>query len=125
MLRSQQVSGTVSKVADFGAFIKLETGIEGLVHISEIAHERVKSVGAVLNEGQTVEVKILSVDPDKQKMSLSIKALLPVPEKSDVASKKKNEANEPPREMAVKKRNKPLKGGTGGGAGGDQFGLKW
>lgn len=119
------VSGTVSKVADFGAFIKLETGIEGLVHISEIAHERVKSVGAVLNEGQTVEVKILSVDPDKQKMSLSIKALLPVPEKSDVASKKKNEANEPPREMAVKKRNKPLKGGTGGGAGGDQFGLKW
>lgn len=119
------VSGTVSKVADFGAFIKLETGIEGLVHISEIAHERVKSVGAVLNEGQTVEAKILSVDPDKQKMSLSIKALLPVPEKSDVASKKKNEVNEPPREMAVKKRNKPLKGGTGGGAGGDQFGLKW
>lgn len=118
------VNGTVSKIADFGAFIKLETGIEGLVHISEIAHERVKSVGAVLSEGQDVEVKILSVDPDKQKMSLSIKALLPVPAR-EPAAEQSAESKEPPREMAVKKRNKPLKGGTSESAGGNQFGLKW
>lgn len=116
------VKGTVSKIADFGAFIKLETGVEGLVHISEIAHQRVKSVGAVLSEGQEIEAKVLSVDPDKQKMSLSIKALLPAPEKEE---KKEEAPKEPAREMAVKKRNKPLRGGTGSGSGGDQFGLKW
>ncbi|MEC9094453.1 MAG: S1 RNA-binding domain-containing protein, partial [Planctomycetota bacterium] len=118
------VNGTISKVADFGAFVKLETGIEGLVHISEIAHERVKSVADALSEGQEIEVKVLSVDPDKQKMSLSIKALLPVPVKEDKKAEVQKD-KEPPREMAVKKRNKPLRGGTGGGAGGDQFGLKW
>lgn len=118
------VKGVVSKIADFGAFVKVETGVEGLVHISEIDHQRVKSVAAALNEGQEVEAKILSIDPDKQKMSLSLKALLPVP----VREEKKQEAKEekvPPREMAVKKRNKPLRGGTGDGAGGDKFGLNW
>lgn len=119
------VNGVVSKIADFGAFIKLETGIEGLVHISEIAHERVKSVAAVLNEKQDVEVKILSVDPDKQKMSLSIKALLPVPAKEEKTQEDASAKKEPPREMAVKKRNKPLKGGTSESSGGNQFGLKW
>ena len=118
------VKGTVSKIADFGAFIKLETGVEGLVHISEIAHERVKSVASVLTEGQEIECKVLSLDPDKQKMSLSIKSLLPEPVREEKKPEQK-ESKEPPREMAVKKRNKPLKGGTGGGAGGDQFGLKW
>ena len=49
--------------------IKLETGVEGLVHISEISHERVKSVSAALDEGQDIEVKILSVDPDAKSLS--------------------------------------------------------
>lgn len=118
------VKGTVAKIADFGAFVKIETGVEGLVHISEIAHERVKSVAAALNENQEVECKVLSVDPDKQKMSLSIKALLAAPVKEEKPEEGKAKS-EPPREMAVKKRNKPLKGGTSSGSGGDKFGLKW
>ena len=120
------VKGKVSKIADFGAFVRLETGVEGLVHISEIAHERVQSVGAVLSEGQDIEAKILSIDPDKQKMSLSLKALLPAPVKEvKKTEKKEREPDVPPRELAVKKRSKPLKGGTSTGSGGDQFGLKW
>lgn len=119
------INGTVSKIADFGAFVKLETGVEGLVHISEIAHERVKSVGSVLSEGQDVEAKVLSIDPDKQKISLSLKALLPVPERAEQAAGKNADPKVPPRESAVKKRDKPLRGGTGNDTGGDQFGLKW
>ena len=51
------VDGTVSKIAEFGAFVRLEPGVEGLVHISEIAHHRVVRVSTHLQEGQEVQVK--------------------------------------------------------------------
>ena len=58
--------GTVSKIMEFGAFVQLEPGVEGLVHISELAHRRVWRVGDILKEGDTVDVKVQSVDPEQQ-----------------------------------------------------------
>jgi ribosomal protein S1 len=67
------VDGTVSRVVDFGAFVELEPGLEGLVHISELADHRVKSAGDVVKQGQAVRVRILEVDPKTRRVSLSLK----------------------------------------------------
>jgi small subunit ribosomal protein S1 len=72
----QVVEGTVNKILDFGAIVGLEADIEGLVHISEISHEKVESVGKVLDEGQAVRAKVISLIPDERKIGLSIKRLL-------------------------------------------------
>ena len=68
------VEGTVDSIKDYGAFVKLADGIDGLVHISQISTQRIKHPGAVLKEGQTVKVKILSIADGK--ISLSMKALI-------------------------------------------------
>jgi predicted RNA-binding protein with RPS1 domain len=117
--------GTVTRVAAFGCFVKLGPGIEGLVHISELAHHRVSRVDTMVNEGQEVDVKVLSFDRDAQKISLSIKAAQSAP--ADSASKSsESEPDEPPREPAVKATHSgPLKGGNNRDAGGERFGLRW
>ncbi len=119
------VDGTVTKIMDFGAFVKLAPGIEGLVHISELAHHRVVNVANVVSEGQEVRVKILSVDTENQRMSLSMKAMQAPPEKASGKSRATDSEDEPPRESAVKKFEGKLKGGTNKNTGGEQFGLKW
>ena len=68
------VDGKVLKVLDFGAFVELERGIEGLVHVSEISEEHVDDPRTVLNPGQEVKVQILSTDAAERKIALSIKA---------------------------------------------------
>jgi len=73
--RGQRVVGEVTKLTDFGAFVKLEEGIEGLVHVSELDWGRVNHPREVLKEGETVEVKVLNVDPKERRISLSIRAL--------------------------------------------------
>ncbi|WP_027480808.1 S1 RNA-binding domain-containing protein [Deinococcus pimensis] len=73
------VEGRVTRVTDFGAFVQFENGETGLVHISQIAHSFVRSVRDHLDEGQTVEVKVLGRD-DKGRLDLSIKELLDEPE---------------------------------------------
>ena len=116
--------GKVTKIMEFGAFVALEAGVEGLVHISELSHRRVWRTSDVANEGDEVEVLVLSVDPDAQRMSLSIKQLSAPPK-----SQKKDEQSEvgdlPDKQSQSKKPSKPLQGGLGRSAGGDQFGLKW
>ena len=72
------IEGKVQRIAAFGAFVDLG-GIDGLVHISQIAHEHVSDVSEVLSEGQVVKVKVLSVDVTNDKISLSIKDTLPGP----------------------------------------------
>lgn len=67
------VEGTVVRTTDFGAFVEIAEGVEGLVHISQVAEERVTKVSAVLNQGDKVKVKILEMDLKNQKLSLSIK----------------------------------------------------
>jgi small subunit ribosomal protein S1 len=73
--RGQRVTGEVTKITDFGAFVKLEDGVEGLVHVSELDWGHVAHPRDVLKEHQTVEVKILNVDPKERRISLSIRAL--------------------------------------------------
>jgi len=68
-----KTTGVVKRLEDFGAFIELEAGIEGLVHISQIAEKKVDRISDSLKEGDTVNVIILSVDEDNGKISLSIK----------------------------------------------------
>ncbi|MCP5279542.1 MAG: polyribonucleotide nucleotidyltransferase [Thiobacillus sp.] len=72
--------GTVLKILDFGAIVNILPGKDGLLHISQIAHERVATVGDHLKEGQAVKVKVLETD-EKGRMRLSIKALLEPPPK--------------------------------------------
>ena len=74
----QTVEGTVTKLVDFGAFIDLG-GIEGLLHISEMSWGRIESPSEVLSEGEKVEVKVLGVNKEEERISLGLKQLLPDP----------------------------------------------
>ncbi|HTM27168.1 MAG TPA: polyribonucleotide nucleotidyltransferase [Vicinamibacterales bacterium] len=71
--------GKVQRITDFGAFVEIMPGLDGLLHVSEIAHYRVKDVRDELKEGDQVMVKVINIDPSG-KIRLSRKALLPVPE---------------------------------------------
>lgn len=71
------LDGKVVQTKEYGAFVELEAGLDGLVHISEIANKRVENVSDELKVGETVKVKIMEIDPEKRRISLSIKAALP------------------------------------------------
>lgn len=71
------IEGTVVRLANFGAFVEIAPGVQGLVHISEIDHKHIGTPGEVLEPGQQVSVKILGIDEDNERVSLSIKATLP------------------------------------------------
>ncbi|KON92623.1 30S ribosomal protein S1 [Rossellomorea marisflavi] len=79
------LEGTVQRITDFGAFVDIG-GVDGLVHISQLSHEHVEKPSDVVTEGQKVTVKVLSVDRDNERISLSIKETLPGPW-SEIASK--------------------------------------
>ncbi len=68
------VSGTVSKITSYGAFVELEHGIDGLVHISQISEERVEKIKDVLKAGQEVTARVIKIDRDDRRIGLSIKA---------------------------------------------------
>lgn len=118
-----KATGKVSKIMEFGAFVELEPGIEGLVHISELAHQRVWRANDIVSEGQEVDVIVLSVDEEKQRISLSIKAAQAKPVKETKKEEEPPEDDTPP--PPLKQSKVPLKGGIGRGSGGEQFGLKW
>ena len=118
------VTGNVTKIMDFGAFVRLEAGVEGLIHISELAYQRVHRVDNVVQVGQELEVKVLSVDREAQRISLSLKAAQAMAaaeeEPEEEASQQDEQVpDQPPRPT------KPLKGGTDRPSGGNQFGLQW
>ncbi len=117
------VKGTVVKLMEFGAFVELEPGVEGLIHISELDHKRVFRVSDVVKEGEEVEVMVKSVDPDARRIGLSMKDTLPVPTKE----KKEDELpDDEPIKPIEKVDPKTLKGGIGGRESeGGKFGLKW
>jgi small subunit ribosomal protein S1 len=105
------VTGLVTRIADFGAFVQLEEGVEGLVHISELSEQRVDRVSSVVKEGQVVQVFVQSVDVEQRRISLSIKAVARAvaaaapPE--DEAATPQSPASKP------RKRKRPLRGGLG------------
>jgi polyribonucleotide nucleotidyltransferase len=110
--------GVVKRVVDFGAFVEILPNTEALLHVSEIAYERTENVSDVLNEGDEVDVKVLSVERDG-KIRLSRRALLPVPEGySGPMPEEGSRRDGPPRS----RRDGPGGGGRGGpgGPGGDR-----
>lgn len=118
------VSGRVTRTTDFGAFVELEPGVEGLVHISELDHRRVNKVNDVLNVGDTPELQVLEVDLGRKRISLSLKALKDRPPELDKKPEKKSDVDLAPSagEAYTRKHKGPLKGGTGGSQGGGLFG---
>jgi small subunit ribosomal protein S1 len=87
----QVIDGTVQRITDFGAFVDIG-GIDGLVHISQLSHQHIDKPSDVVQEGQKVKVKVLNVDRDNERISLSIKETQPgpwseVPEKAPKGSK--------------------------------------
>ena len=74
------LTGTVKRLTSFGAFVELFPGVEGLVHISQVAHKHIATPHEVLKEGEEVKVKVLEVSPENQRIALSIKALEEKPE---------------------------------------------
>jgi small subunit ribosomal protein S1 len=105
------VEGVVTREADFGAFVQLTPGVEGMIHISELSEQRVNRVGEVAREGETIKAKVLSVDEEARRISLSIKQL--TSSSSDdytFPAEGDDQPASPP-----KKRKTPLKGGLGGG----------
>lgn len=75
LAKGDVVEGTVKRLTDFGAFVEVLPGIDGLVHVSQISHKRIENPKEALKVGQEVKVKVLEVNADAERVSLSIKAL--------------------------------------------------
>ncbi len=67
------IDGTVTKLVNFGAFVRVRDGLEGLIHISELSHQRVAHPGDVVHEGQALKLKIISLDSERHRLGLSLK----------------------------------------------------
>ncbi len=92
----QIVNGKVVQLKEYGAFVELEPGLDGLVHISEVAHKRVGNIADELSVGQEVAAKILEIDQDRRRISLSIKeALDEMPQPEEEAAEAYEEEAEP------------------------------
>ncbi|HEV3145010.1 MAG TPA: S1 RNA-binding domain-containing protein [Gemmataceae bacterium] len=112
ILPGSTVQGKVTRIMEFGAFVELEPGVEGLIHISEVASQRVRRVRDFLTESQEVTVKILSVDKENRRISLSVKAAV-----EQIETPEEEAAAEAPApEQKPRQRNYQLRGGVGGGA---------
>ncbi len=98
------VKGRVTRLADFGVFVELVPGVEGLIHISELSDRRVRTCGEVVQEGQEIETRILGIDKETRRISLSIKQVAALG--GAAAAVDPAEPPKPP-----KKRKKPLRGG--------------
>ena len=94
------IEGTVKRLTDFGAFVEVLPGIDGLVHISQISHKRVENLKDVLKVGQEVTVKVLEVNAADERVSLSIKALeeRPAQEEGEKQEKRQSRPRRPKQE---------------------------
>ncbi|MDZ7815025.1 MAG: S1 RNA-binding domain-containing protein [Planctomycetota bacterium] len=111
--------GTVTSVRDFGAFVEIAPGVEGLLHVSEITDAFVKDTNSVVNAGDKIRVKVLSVDAGTGKMRLSRKAVIETEGGEDVLTERlKNVETGEPRQRG----GDSGRGGRGGGRGGDRRG---
>ncbi len=123
----ETVSGKVTRITEFGAFVELAPGVEGLLHISEISHDRIPTVDKVLKKDEFVTCKVLSIDAGRKRISLSMKALQAAPERQSFKGGQPM-SKEAPREedpsmrklkaklgksLGVKPGQAPLKGGIG------------
>ena len=97
------VKGKVVRIVPFGAFVELEKGIDGLVHVSQISHEWLENPTSALKVGEEVEAKIIAIDHEKEKITLSIKAMTPAPENVAKAPRNHNEAEGEEGEKSARK----------------------
>jgi small subunit ribosomal protein S1 len=108
--RGMLVKGTITRIMDFGAFVELEPGVEGLIHISELSPNRVRRVADIVKPAQEVEVRILKVEPEVKRIALSLlpspKAAAPVEDEDDADDSDETPAPAPEPKI-------PLKGGLG------------
>ncbi len=102
------VSGVIKRATDFGAFIELAPGVEGLVHISELSEHRLRVVSEAVKVGETVQAKVLNIDETARRASLSIKQVVMSPDYTGAPQSEAEQASPPP---PAPKRKKPLKGG--------------
>ncbi len=99
------VSGTITRTADFGAFVELEPGLEGLAHISELSDKPVRQVTDAVKPGEQVQVRILTIDPENRRISLSIKRAVGAAAPSTASTPA------PTSKTQAKKKRPPLRGG--------------
>lgn len=88
----QVVKGRVSKIMPFGVFVELDTDIQGLAHLGELAHEEVKDANSIVKEGEEREFKVISIEPAEHRLGLSIKQLTEAPAKEEKAQEKTEDA---------------------------------
>ncbi len=107
--RGLMVNGKVTKLMEFGAFVELEPGLEGLIHVTELSPTRVRRIADIVQAGQDVEVRILKVEPEVKRIALSL-----LPAKGKEAPVPDDEEDEDETPPAPKPERKiPLKGGLG------------
>ncbi len=99
------IHGKVVRIVPFGAFVEVEKGIDGLVHVSQISNERIETPASVLNVGDEVDAKIVAIDPVARKMNLSIKALLPESERRKPRRSSEDGDEKPERHSRAPRRN--------------------
>ena len=88
----QTVTGTVTKLANFGAFARIDRGIEGLIHISELAHQVIKHPRDVVDEGDELQLKIIRIEPERRRLGLSLKQTLEVSDVSEIETESEAES---------------------------------
>ena len=100
LAKGDVVEGTVKRLTDFGAFVEVLPGIDGLVHVSQISHKRIENPKEALTVGQEVTVKVLDVNADAERVSLSIKALeeRPAQEEGEKQEKRQQRPRRPKQE---------------------------
>jgi len=102
---NSEVSGVVMRLVDFGAFVEIEPGVEGLIHISELSDKAIRRPGDVVRAGQQVAVRVMGVSEADRRISLSLKAMLPEPE-APAPDAEAAQADDKAR--GARKRKKPL-----------------
>ena len=102
------VHGKVVRIVPFGAFVEVEKGIDGLVHVSQISHERIETPATCLNVGDEVDAKVIAIDTSARKMNLSIKALLPEEDKRKPRNGEASEEGAPKKGRAPKREETEL-----------------
>ncbi len=109
------IDGTVTKLVNFGAFVRVRDGLEGLIHISELSQQRVTHPGDVVHEGQTLKLKIISLDSERHRLGLSLKQAeeAPAPRPTPVESTTPSSSAPTSREPRQERRPRPERGERG------------
>jgi len=105
----KSVTGNIIRFADYGAFLKLEKDINGLVHLSEIAHYKVTDPSEALTIGQKMDAQVINIDVDERRIGLSIKALQPIDKETMERLKREREEEDQAKDKPAEEKPKKAK----------------